>query len=487
MAEQEPSTAEDPLRLIVVGAGAKALFALEELAARLVDSTGAALAPLLEITVVDPGEHPGTGAAYHPSPPPHLRLNVSSRILDTPATGAVPSFPDWARLAHPELAAEPYPPRAVVGQYLQLRWRRMQDALAPSATLRHHRGRALAVHPDGARWQVEVTGSPRALDPADEVLLVTGHASRHVGALAPAWTSPLPLRPSVLPVEAMLSPDHVPPGSRVAMRGGALTFVDGALTMTLGRGAEFRPHPAGTTGLIHHRSPEEPAVILPTTRHGLLLDAKPPPETPLPDAAKRALEHGARRLESSGPLTPGQVLDLVVDVAAAMLAGAGTPPEARRRAVTHTLATGAEPDLPPGPRRAERALRRTLAVIGEIIGRSNYIALLVEYPAALSTLMRLCGASLWITERIAEQPALLDSLLDARRLYHPPGRSELVSDLTADLATFEIDDLEQRMNALRRFTQIVMLRIAAADWSETCCAVIEVTSASNGFVWSVGR
>ena len=24
------------------------------------------------------------------------------------------------------------------------------------------------------------------------------------------------------------------------------------------------------------------------------------------------------------------------------------------------------------------------------------------------------------------------------------------------------------------------LRIAAADWSETCCAVIEVTSASNG-------
>lgn len=362
MAEQEPSTAEDPLRLIVVGAGAKALFALEELAARLVDSTGAALAPLLEITVVDPGEHPGTGAAYHPSQPPHLRLNVSSRILDTPATGAVPSFPDWARLAHPELAAEPYPPRAVVGQYLQLRWRRMQDALAPSATLRHHRGRALAVHPDGARWQVEVTGSPRALDPADEVLLVTGHASRHVGALAPAWTSPLPLRPSVLPVEAMLSPDHVPPGSRVAMRGGALTFVDGALTVTLGRGAAFRPHPAGTTGLIHHRSPEEPAVILPTTRHGLLLDAKPPPETPLPDAAERALEHGARRLESSGPLTPGQVLDLVVDVAAAMLAGAGTPPEARRRAVTHTLATGAEPDLPPGPRRAERALRRSIAV-----------------------------------------------------------------------------------------------------------------------------
>ena len=31
------------------------------------------------------------------------------------------------------------------------------------------------------------------------------------------------------------------------------------------------------------------------------------------------------------------------------------------------------------------------------------------------------------------------------------------------------------------------LRIAAADWSETCCAVIEVTSASNGFTCSGGR
>ena len=31
------------------------------------------------------------------------------------------------------------------------------------------------------------------------------------------------------------------------------------------------------------------------------------------------------------------------------------------------------------------------------------------------------------------------------------------------------------------------LRIAAADWSDTCCAVIEVTSASNGSTCSGGR
>ncbi|MGO1408326.1 MAG: FAD/NAD(P)-binding protein [Brachybacterium sp.] len=358
MAERAPGTTPAPVRLLVVGAGAKALFALEELASRWREGTG----PRIEITVVNPGEHLGTGAAYHPFQPHHLRLNVGSGILDAPATGAVPSFPDWALTTHPELAEEPYPPRAVVGEYLRLRWRRMQEALAPWARLRHHRGRALAVHRDGERWQVDVTGSPQVLGPVEEVLLVTGHAASHDSSLAPAWTAALPLRPSVLPVQEMLSAEHVPPGCRVAMRGGALTFVDGALTLTLGRGAVFCPDPSGARGLVHHRSPEEPAVILPTTRHGLLLDAKPSPRAPLPAAAERARAHGARRLESAGPLSPQQVLDLVVDVAAEMLASTSAPSEERRRAVAHTLATGAEPDRPPGPGRAERALRHSVAV-----------------------------------------------------------------------------------------------------------------------------
>lgn len=121
------------------------------------------------------------------------------------------------------------------------------------------------------------------------------------------------------------------------------------------------------------------------------------------------------------------------------------------------IAASAHNDAP------ERAVLRTLAVIFEIVGRSNYIALLVEYPAALSTLIRLCAASEWITERIADQPAVLDSLLDQRQLYHAPGRTELIETLDDDLATFEPNDLEQRMDALRRFTQRTMLGIAAAD------------------------
>ncbi|MDN6303118.1 MAG: FAD/NAD(P)-binding protein, partial [Brachybacterium sp.] len=85
MAERAPGTTPDPVRLLVVGAGAKALFALEELASRWREGTG----PRMEFTVVDPGEHLGTGAAYHPFQPHPLRLNVGSGLLAAPAPGAV--------------------------------------------------------------------------------------------------------------------------------------------------------------------------------------------------------------------------------------------------------------------------------------------------------------------------------------------------------------------------------------------------------------
>ena len=385
MAERAPGA---PLRLIVIGAGPKAMFALEELAALLaahagvdgrVGSDGSAVSDsrsaagstgrLLEITVLDPGEHPGAGAAYHLSQPSQLRLNVGSAILDAPATGAAPSFPDWAARQHPELAGEPYPPRAVVGRYLAHRWQRMEESLTPFAALRLVRDRAVAIHRDADGWLVTTSDGPTPLGPADEVLVATGHAEGHNSSLVTAWAADrwpadLPLRPAVLPVETMLAAAHVPAGSRVAVRGGALTFIDAALTLTKGRGARFRPDPAGSGRLVHERSPEEPSAILPTPRHGLLLEAKPDPGTALPPEAEAALEEGRRRLTRQtslhGSLAPDQVLEVVLGVASQLLAGSETTHALAT--VGRTLAEGSDPALPPGPGRAEEALRRSVAV-----------------------------------------------------------------------------------------------------------------------------
>src|SRR5699024_9751008 len=121
-----------------------------------------------------------------------------------------------------------------------------------------------------------------------------------------------------------------------------------------------------------------------------------------------------------------------------------------------TAADTSEPD---------RALVRTLSVLASVIGRNTYVALLVEYPDALATLMRLCAASPWITGQIGQHPALLDTLLDPGQLYKPADRAALAEALANELAALPADDLERKMDLMRRFAQQQKLRIAAADVS----------------------
>ena len=109
----------------------------------------------------------------------------------------------------------------------------------------------------------------------------------------------------------------------------------------------------------------------------------------------------------------------------------------------------------------DRALERLLGIIEAVARRSNYLMLLAENPMALSQLSRLVAASPWIAAQIARYPVLLDELLDARTLYHPPDRDTLTAELDEQLANCE--DLEEQMDMLRRFRGASVLRVAAAD------------------------
>ena len=114
-------------------------------------------------------------------------------------------------------------------------------------------------------------------------------------------------------------------------------------------------------------------------------------------------------------------------------------------------------------RAPETALRRVLQVVTAVTGRSTYLTLLRESDAARGQLLRLCAASPWIADFIAQTPALLDSLMDERTLYAPPERAEMRAELEETFANVEPDDTEAAMNALRLFRKEVMLRVAAAD------------------------
>jgi glutamate-ammonia-ligase adenylyltransferase len=68
---------------------------------------------------------------------------------------------------------------------------------------------------------------------------------------------------------------------------------------------------------------------------------------------------------------------------------------------------------------ADVTLQRLMQLLLNIVTRTTYIELLVEYPGALKQLIRLCAASPMVASQLARHPLLLDELLDTRTLYQP--------------------------------------------------------------------
>ena len=130
------------------------------------------------------------------------------------------------------------------------------------------------------------------------------------------------------------------------------------------------------------------------------------------------------------------------------------------------LLLGAVVKLDPRPDSPYEVMQRLLTLVEAIVRRTAYLALLSEHPMALSQLVRLCAASPWIAQQLAQHPLLLDELLDPRSLYYPPPREELEADLQRRLKRVSAEDLEQAMDSLRQFKQASVLRVAAADVME---------------------
>ncbi|WP_218668125.1 bifunctional [glutamate--ammonia ligase]-adenylyl-L-tyrosine phosphorylase/[glutamate--ammonia-ligase] adenylyltransferase [Vreelandella utahensis] len=134
--------------------------------------------------------------------------------------------------------------------------------------------------------------------------------------------------------------------------------------------------------------------------------------------------------------------------------------EGRRRLdrfLPRLLAALAEEDAP------SATLERVLPLVEAVLRRSAYLLLLTENPGALRELVRLCAASPWIADQLAETPLLLDELLNAESLYTPPDRDQLQADLNQQMLRIPLDDLEEQMEALRHFRKAHVLRVAASE------------------------
>ena len=109
----------------------------------------------------------------------------------------------------------------------------------------------------------------------------------------------------------------------------------------------------------------------------------------------------------------------------------------------------------------ERALKRCLSVIEQILRRSAYLALLNENRAAAERFVRLCERSAWIAQQLSRHPVLLDELLESGGLSDAIPKSELIAERDARLG--RETDSETRMELLAHYQRAIMFRVAVSD------------------------
>ncbi len=110
----------------------------------------------------------------------------------------------------------------------------------------------------------------------------------------------------------------------------------------------------------------------------------------------------------------------------------------------------------------DETLSRLLALLEGISRRASYLAFLAEYPQAMQRLTKMVAASSWASGYMAQHPALLDELLDAREMYQPPQWQQVDQNLRSRLDDCA-GDAERQLDVLRLIQQEQTFQLLAMD------------------------
>ena len=114
----------------------------------------------------------------------------------------------------------------------------------------------------------------------------------------------------------------------------------------------------------------------------------------------------------------------------------------------------------------DATLVRILDLFESVSRREAYLALLEEYPLALTRLAEMMSASGWVAQYLTQHPILLDELLDTRTLYAAPDWAALKQTLRAQLDD-AAHDTERQMDVLCHFKHAQTMRLIAQDLGGT--------------------
>jgi glutamate-ammonia-ligase adenylyltransferase len=115
--------------------------------------------------------------------------------------------------------------------------------------------------------------------------------------------------------------------------------------------------------------------------------------------------------------------------------------------------------------RPDRILRRALHIVGGVLRRSAYVALLNENPDVLKRLVSVCENSAYLAEEVGRFPQLLDEMLDPRLFSAELTVDDMDADLDERLGRLSDSDSESKVEVLAQFQRATLFRIAIADFS----------------------
>ncbi|MEC5385935.1 bifunctional [glutamate--ammonia ligase]-adenylyl-L-tyrosine phosphorylase/[glutamate--ammonia-ligase] adenylyltransferase [Uliginosibacterium sp. H3] len=110
----------------------------------------------------------------------------------------------------------------------------------------------------------------------------------------------------------------------------------------------------------------------------------------------------------------------------------------------------------------DQALTRSIELLEAICRRSAYLALLQQYPQALSRVVELVSTSSWAANYLNHHPVLLDELLDSRNLSEHTNSTRFATELSQTLEALG-DDTERQMDLMREAHHAQLFRLLNRD------------------------
>lgn len=141
-----------------------------------------------------------------------------------------------------------------------------------------------------------------------------------------------------------------------------------------------------------------------------------------------------------------------------------TPPSPRRIRVMRTLGPALIAEIAKSPA-PDQALFNLAEFSHRIGGRTGFLSLLAENPKTLHVLINLFANSQFLTELFLKRPELLDTLIRVDLTQLGKTRETMLRELTRILD--ETEDLENKLNTMRRYRAEEFIRIGLHDLAGT--------------------